>query len=79
MHDIVDLEGRGVPGVVVASSEFKAAATSQSTALGFDPAIVFVPHPIQDRTDEEMRSLAAAALAPILANLISDLANLISD
>ena len=69
MHDIADLEGRGLPGVFVASTEFVDAADAQSTALGFDPARVFVPHPIQDRTDEEMSALADAAVDEILATL----------
>ena len=38
MHDIADLEGRGLPGVFVASTEFVAAADAQARALGFDPA-----------------------------------------
>ena len=69
MHDITDLEGRGVPGVFVASSEFIEAAAAQAAALGFEPAAVFVPHPIQDRTDDEMRALADAAIEEILATL----------
>jgi len=67
VHDIVDLEGRGVVGVFVASTEFVDAAAAQARALGFDPAVVFVPHPIQDRTDDEMRALAESALPEILA------------
>ena len=67
MHDIVDLERRGVPGVVVASSEFVEAAESQARALGLPARRVFVPHPIQDRTDEEMQALAEAAVEEILA------------
>ncbi len=70
MHDITDLEGRGLPGVFVASTEFVEAAAAQSAALGFDPAAVFVPHPIQDRTDDEMRALADAAIEEILATLV---------
>lgn len=66
MHDIADLELRQIPGVGVASSEFVEAAAMQSRALGFDPAMVFVPHPIQDRTDAEMRTLADDALGDIL-------------
>lgn len=66
MHDIRDLEERGVVGVAVVSSEFAQAAAAQNASLGFDPAIVFVPHPIQDRTDAEMRALADNALEPIL-------------
>ncbi len=66
MHDIADLESRQIPGVGVASSEFVEAAALQSRALGFDPAMVFVPHPIQDRTDAEMHALADNALDEIL-------------
>ena len=69
MHDIADLEARGLPGVFVASTEFVEAAAAQAAALGFDPARVFVPHPIQDRTDDEMRALADAAVDEILAAL----------
>ena len=50
----------------VASSEFTVAAATQASALGFDDvARVFVPHPIQDRTDDEMRALADAAFDEI--------------
>jgi hypothetical protein len=71
VHDIVDLERRGVPGVFVASAEFVEAAIAQSAALGFpDVARVFTPHPIQDRTDDEMRSYADAAYDAIVALII---------
>ena len=66
MHDIVELEGRGVPGVYVASSEFKAAGEAQALALGYDPAVVFVRHPIQDRTDDEMRTIAQHAMEELI-------------
>jgi hypothetical protein len=69
VHDIVDLEMRGVPGVVVASSEFVEAAESQAAALGLAARRVFVPHPIQDRTDDEMQALADAALNQIVEAL----------
>jgi hypothetical protein len=72
VHDITDLEGRGLPGVFVASTEFIVAAAAQAEALGFDPARVFVPHPIQDRTDEEMRAMAEAAVDDLLAQLTTD-------
>ena len=55
--------------MVVASSEFVEAAESQASALGVDARRVFVPHPIQDRTDDEMRALADAALREILEAL----------
>jgi hypothetical protein len=67
VHDIVDLEGRGLPAVFVASSEFVEAAASQAGALGFpDVARVFVAHPIQDRTDAELIALADGAVDEIV-------------
>jgi hypothetical protein len=69
VHDIVDLEMRGVPGVVVASSEFVEAAESQASALGLAVQRVFVPHPIQDRNDDEIRALADAAFDQIVEAL----------
>jgi hypothetical protein len=66
MHDIRDLEDLGVVAVAVASSEFRQAAAAQNRSLGYDPAVVFVPHPIQDRTDEEMRALADEAFGSIV-------------
>ncbi len=69
MHDIADLEGRGIPGVGVATTEFVQAAASQSKSLGFDPALVFVAHPIQDRSDDELRALADQALDQLLKAL----------
>ena len=66
MHDIVDLESRGVVAGFIASAEFVQAAESQAKALAFEPARVFVSHPIQNRTDEEMRALADEALEDIL-------------
>ncbi|MBK8333926.1 MAG: hypothetical protein GYA65_09535 [Actinobacteria bacterium] len=71
MHDIVDLERRGVPGVFVASAEFVEAAVAQSVALGFPGvARVFTPHPIQDRTDDEMRAYADDAFERIVSAIV---------
>jgi alkanesulfonate monooxygenase SsuD/methylene tetrahydromethanopterin reductase-like flavin-dependent oxidoreductase (luciferase family) len=69
MHDIGDLEGRQIPGVGIASTEFIEAAQLQSKALGMEPKMVFVQHPIQDRTDEELRALAENALDSIVQAL----------
>jgi hypothetical protein len=72
VHDIIDLETRGVPGVFVATVEFIDGAEQQARALGGDPAAVFVAHPIQDRTDEEMVAIADAAFEQVVAALLSD-------
>jgi hypothetical protein len=66
LHDIADFDSRGIPGGMVATTAFEEAAKAQAKGLGFEPAIVYVPHPIQDRTDEEIREIADQALEPIL-------------
>jgi hypothetical protein len=70
VHDFADLESRGVRAIFVASAEFADAAAVQARALGVEGAGIFVAHPIQDRTDEEIVALADQALAPILAALL---------
>ena len=60
-----------MPGVFAASAEFVDAAETQATALGFSPARVFTEHPIQDRTDEEMRIIAEKAYAELVAALVT--------
>lgn len=70
MHDISDLELRGLPGVFVASDQFVTAAESQSKSLGYSAmARVFTPHPIQDRTDEEMIAYADEAFEQIVSQV----------
>ena len=71
MQDIKNLDGRGIPGGFIASSAFVKAADSQSEALGFHSNRVFVPHPIQDRTDDELRALADDAFDDIYALVCS--------
>ena len=51
---------------MIATTAFEQAAKAQSAALNFDPAIVYVTHPIQDRTDDEIKAIARDALAPVL-------------
>ena len=72
MHDITELEASGLPGMFVATTEFVDAAEAQGQALGFHPAAHFVPHPIQDRSDAEVRALADAAFEEILARIVAD-------
>ncbi len=54
---------------MVATTAFEEAARAQSKALGFAPAIVYVQHPIQDRTDSELRTIARDAVDGVLAML----------
>ena len=51
----------------MASTEFVDAANAQAKSRGINPASVYVPHPIQDRTDDEMVQLARNAINEIIA------------
>ena len=46
----MNLDGRGIPGISIVTTGFTDAIEAQSKALGFEPAVVYVPHPIQNRT-----------------------------
>ncbi len=70
MHDLAGYEARGLPAVLVASEEFVSAARSQGGALGIDPAVVYVAHPIQSRNDEEMGELAEEHLDRLISELL---------
>ena len=41
-------------------------------ALGYDPAAVYTEHPIQDRTDAEMKEISDSVFDRILAGLVAD-------
>lgn len=69
MHDTIDLEERGVPAAFVATVAFMDGAQAQARALGGEPEAVYVEHPIQDRTDDEMLAIADRALEALLAKL----------
>jgi hypothetical protein len=55
----------------VATTAFVEAAAAQSATLGYEPSLVWVPHPIQDRTDDEIRQIADNAFEDILRRLTS--------
>lgn len=60
-----------MPAVAVATEEFRTAARAQAGALGrpdFEP--VYVAHPIQDQTPEEIEARAEAALDEIVRRLV---------
>ncbi len=65
----MNLDSRGIPGVSVVTTGFTDAVAAQSQALGFEPAIVYVPHPIQNRTADELDQIADQAIESALALL----------
>jgi hypothetical protein len=63
------LDGRGVPGISVVTRGFTDAIEAQSNALGFEPAVLYVPHPIQNRTADELKKIADDVIEPALKML----------
>ena len=70
LRDVLDFEKDGKPAVLIASDVFVDAADKQARMLGQPGARrTFVPHPIQDRSDEELRELARQIAPEVLAEL----------
>jgi hypothetical protein len=67
VHDSVWFEVNRKPAVMIASDVFVDAAEKQAAALGL-PEVrrIFVPHPIQDATDDEMRAKADAIVEQVI-------------
>lgn len=66
----MNLDARGIPGVTIVTTGFTEAVAAQSEALGFEPAVVYVPHPIQNRTAAELDQIADDAIEAALALLV---------
>ena len=62
----MNFDSRGIPGVSVVTTGFTDAVEVQSKALGFEPAVIFVPHPIQNRTVDELDKIADDVIEPAL-------------
>lgn len=56
--------------VFVATEEFVDAAAGQSRALAAELGSVFVSHPVQDRTEEELVAMADGAVDALVAALV---------
>ena len=54
----------------VLTTEFIEGARAQAKSLGTDPALVFIPHPVQDRSDAELRALADQHFDAIIKLLV---------
>ena len=68
----MNLDGRGIPGVSIVTTEFADAVEVQSKAMGFEPAVVYTPHPIQNRTAEELKKIADDIIEQALSMLTAE-------
>jgi hypothetical protein len=65
----MNFDERGIPGVSLATTAFTDAVEVQFAALGFEPAEVYTPHPMQNLTAAEPRKIADDAVEPVLRML----------
>ena len=67
LRDVIEFEALGRPGILIASDAFAQAAANQVELLG-QPKLAYAlaPHPIQDRTDDELRAMAASLVETTL-------------
>jgi len=72
LRDVLELESLDTPAVLVASDAFVQAADDQAQKLG-QPEIrrIFVGHPVQDRTDDELQVTARAVVDDVLGRLVA--------
>ena len=70
LYDISNLEKLGLPAVLVHTDAFAEAMVRQAEMRG-QPALrrAIVPHPVQDKTSNEINELARDCVAQILSAL----------
>jgi len=72
VHDVVRLEGRGIPTAAVGTAPFVDEALEQARLLGMpDYRLVLIPHPVQLLTTPEIHVRADDAFAEIVRRLTS--------
>ena len=73
LRDVANLEAAGRPTLLVHTHAFAEGAAAQSKMLG-QPAMrrAQVPHPVQDKSADDIRALASSAVAEIAAALTSE-------
>ena len=70
MCDLVHLEHRGIPAVGIATAPFADEAVAQARLLGMPGArVLYIPHPVQLLSADELAGRADAVFPDVLAAL----------
>jgi hypothetical protein len=68
--DLVHLERRGIPAVGIATAPFADEAVAQARLLGMpDARMLYIPHPVQLLSDDELADRADTVFPDVLAAL----------
>ena len=71
MQDILDLDRRGIPAVALLTEEFRTGAEAWSSLHNYAPAVVYVRHPIQPLTEDELHARADEIFDNIMDALVA--------
>ncbi len=66
---MLELDRRGIPAIAVFSEEFESGVVAWRNLHGFDAGAVYVRHPIQPLTDDEVNERADAVFDTIIAGI----------
>ena len=66
---MLDIDRRGIPAVALISDEFRTGVESWRGLHGFDPAVVYVRHPIQPLNETEIHGRAEEIVNDVIAAL----------
>jgi hypothetical protein len=66
---MLELDKRGVPGAMIATTAFEQGYRAQAKILAFEPAVIYTPHPIQNRTDTEIQQFADDIVGSVLQSI----------
>ncbi len=74
-HDLNDLDNLGIPGVSLLTSEFKHAFSQQCDKIGFDGASLYTPHPMQNKSTQQLHEFADNIFEDVLEKITISTAN----
>lgn len=66
---MLDIDRMEIPAVALVSEEFESGVASWSDLHGFDPAVVYVRHPIQPLNEAELRGRAEDIVDAVIGAL----------
>ncbi len=64
---MLEIDRRGLPAVAIFSEGFRSGVEAWRAVHNFDAGAVYIPHPVQPLTDEEVHGRADEVFEQILA------------
>jgi hypothetical protein len=68
---MLDIDRKGLPAVALFSEEFESGVEAWRTVHGFDAGAIYVRHPIQPLTEDEVHARADEVFDQVIAAITS--------